>query len=76
MFFFWPTINDMTLSGERRERQLRDLESRMDAFLTEKGGQACPQVVANVRRSRSEIRREARRTITRPEVAEQHKATA
>ena len=60
MFFPWPTINDRTLSGERRERNLRDLESRMNAFLIEKSAQACPQIIDRVRRSRADVRKENR----------------
>ena len=63
MFFFWPTINDATLSGERRDWKLRDLESHMDAFLAEKGAEACPRVLDNVRRTRSQIRKEVRHPV-------------
>lgn len=61
MFFLWPTINAQTLSSGRRESNLRDLESRMDAFLIAKAARANPQIIERVRRSRADIRNECRK---------------
>ena len=68
MFFFWPTLNDRTLSGERktptrhnRETALRDLQDRMGEFLaTRRPGQRS-ETAELVRQQRLHVTRELER---------------
>jgi len=78
MFFFWPTLNDRTLSGERdaarRERRLSRLEDRVNEFMASRataGGVAVERALSQRQLIFRRVAKAPRQTIA-PRARDQH----
>ena len=59
MFFFWPTLNERTLSGQRTPAALDRLEERMTEFLVAKRSHGDRELIDRIERDREGIRTES-----------------